>query len=265
MRSKLSGPCSVNILYDNSTHMNSMFDLLMELPLFRGVSKETIKKTAGASKFHFLKYPEGATVVKAGEPCTHITFVISGSVRLTTTNRNGRITVSQTLRAPDVIAPDFLFGRATNYPCTATALEATGILQISKSDYLKILNSDPVFMFNYLNIVSMNAQKSVVGLMSMTSGSLEERIAFWVVALTQASGENLAIECPMRNLCAIWGVQRSALVEALNRMKDFGVQSFGPSGVVFDSRKKLLEMLHEHPEIGTTEDNSTINCGENCN
>ena len=124
-----------------------------------------------------------------------------------------------------------------NYPCRAVALEPSGVLQISKADYIKILNADPVFMFNYLNIISMNAQKSVVGLMSLTSGSLEERIAFWVIALTQPSGENIAIECPLRNLCAIWGVQRSALVDALTRMRDYGVESFGPSGVVFSSRK----------------------------
>ncbi len=238
------------LLYKFNIYMSSMFDLLMELPLFRGVSHDTMKNIVGMAKFHFLKYPEGAVVVKENSPCTHITFVISGSVRLTTTNNNGRISVSQTLRAPDVIAPDFLFGRATNYPCRAVALEPSGVLQISKADYIKILNADPVFMFNYLNVISMNAQKSVVGLMSLTSGSLEERIAFWVIALTQPSGENIAIECPLRNLCAIWGVQRSALVDALTRMRDYGVESFGPSGVVFSSRKKLLDMLQEHPEMG---------------
>ncbi len=229
--------------------MSSMFDLLMELPLFRGVSAETMRRTVGEAKFHFLKYPKGETIIKEGQPCTHITFVVSGAARLTTANRNGRISVSQTLNAPDVIAPEFLFGRATNYPCTVVAAEDTGIMQVSKADYIKILNSDPVFMFNYLNIISMNAQKSVSGLMSLTSGSLEERIAFWVLMLTQPSGENIAIECPLRNLCAIWGVQRSALVEALTRMQGTCVESFGPSGIVFSSRRKLLDMLASHPEI----------------
>lgn len=231
--------------------MSSMFDLLMELPLFRGVSAETMRNTVGQAKFHFLKYPKGETIITEGQPCTHITFVVSGAVRLTTANRNGRISVSQTLRAPDVVAPEFLFGRATNYPCTVFALEDTGILQVSKSDYVKILNSDPVFMFNYLNIISMNAQKSVTGLMSLSSGSLEERIAFWVLMLTQQSGENIAIEAPLRNLCAIWGVQRSALVEALGRMQGKCVESFGPSGIVFSSRRELLDMLSAHPEISS--------------
>ncbi|MDE6498442.1 MAG: Crp/Fnr family transcriptional regulator [Muribaculaceae bacterium] len=238
--------------------MSSMFDLLMELPLFRGVSAETMHNTVGQAKFHFLKYPQGETIIEENRPCTHITFLVSGSVRLTTANRNGRISVSQTLKAPDVIAPEFLFGRATNYPCTVVALEDTGIMQVSKGDYIKILNSDPVFMFNYLNIISMNAQKSVTGLMSLTSGSLEERIAFWVLMLTQHTGENIAIDCPLRNLCAIWGVQRSALVEALTRMQGKCVESFGPTGIVFSSRRNLLDMLSAHPEIATDSEENAV-------
>ena len=86
----------------------SMFEMLMDLPLFKGVSLSTISQVVGEAKFHFLKYPEGETIIREHEPCTHLTFVIAGSVRLTTVNANGRFAVSQTLRAPAVIAPAFL-------------------------------------------------------------------------------------------------------------------------------------------------------------
>ena len=35
----------------------SMFELLMELPLFKGVSLNTLSQVVGENKFHFLKYP----------------------------------------------------------------------------------------------------------------------------------------------------------------------------------------------------------------
>ena len=35
--------------------MDSMFDTLMTLPLFRGVSQERMAETVGKAKFHFLK------------------------------------------------------------------------------------------------------------------------------------------------------------------------------------------------------------------
>ncbi len=223
--------------------MNSMFEILMELPLFRGASRDRMAETVGMAKFHFLKYLPGETVVEAGAPCTHIKFIISGSVRSKIVNPDSRFKVSQTLYAPDVISPDYLFGRATNYPCTVTAIEPTGILQIAKSDYLKILNSDEVFMFNFLNLLSMNAQKSVSGVLALTTGSIEERIAFWIVALTQPSGKDIALECRQRDLYSFFGVPRGSFISTLDSMKERGLLTYSPNKIDITDRRKLIGLL----------------------
>lgn len=220
-----------------------MFDILMELPLFRGVSRDRIAKTVGTVKFHFLKYLPGETVVEAGTTCTHIKFVISGSVRSSIVNPDGRFKVSQTLAAPEVIAPDYLFGRATVYPCQVKAVETTGILQIAKADYMKILYSDEVFMFNYLNLLSMNAQKSVSGVLAITTGSIEERIAFWIVALTQPGGKDIELECRRRDLYAFFGVQRSSFTATLEDMKARGLLDYANNNIQITSRRSLVELI----------------------
>ena len=61
--------------------MASTFELLMELPLFKGVSLTTISNVVGAAKFHFLKYPAGETIIREKDACTHLTFVIAGSAQ----------------------------------------------------------------------------------------------------------------------------------------------------------------------------------------
>lgn len=223
--------------------MNSMFEILMELPLFRGATRERMAETVGMAKFHFLKYLPSETIVEAGTPCTHIKFIISGSVRSKIVNPDSRFKVSQTLVAPDVISPDYLFGRATNYPCTVTAIEPTGILQIAKSDYIKILNSDEVFMFNYLNLLSMNAQKSVSGVLALTTGSIEERIAFWIIALTQPSGKDIALECRQRDMYSFFGVQRSSFLSTLDSMKERGLLTYDAYKIDIIDRRALISLL----------------------
>lgn len=223
--------------------MNSMFEILMGLPLFRGVSRERMAETVGMAKFHFLKYLPGETIVEAGTQCSHIKFIISGSARSKIVNSDGRFKVSQTLNAPDVIAPDFLFGRATNYPCTVTAIDATGILQIAKNDYIKILNSDEVFLFNYLNMLAMNAQKSVGGVLALTTGSIEERIAFWIIALTQPTGVDIALECRQRDLYSFFGVQRSSFITSLDEMKKRGLLTYSQNRIDILNRRALIELL----------------------
>ncbi len=228
--------------------MDSMYEILMGLPLFNGVSYNRISEVVGSTKFHFLKYLAGEQIVQAGEPCTHIKFIISGSARVTIENSDGRFKVSQTLSKPDVISPYFLFGRATHYPCTATAIESTGILQISKQDYVKILNSDPIFLFNFLNLLSMNAQKAIDGVLALTTGSLEERIAFWIVALTQRGGKDIVLSCRQRDLYALFGVQRTSFIGTLDNMKSRGLIDYNQHEIRINSRADMLALLSSPAE-----------------
>ena len=206
-----------------------MFDILMGLPLFRGVTRERMAETVGMAKFHFLKYLPGETVVTAGDPCTHIKFIISGSVRMTIENADKRFKVASSLAAPEVIVPSFLFGRATDYPCTVKAIEDTSILQVTKQDYLKIL--------------TVNAQKSVDGVLALTTGSMEERIAFWIVALTQPAAADIVLSCRQRDLYSFFGVQRSSFIATLEAMKEQGLITYQGNEMNVVSRKAMLDLL----------------------
>lgn len=223
--------------------MDSMYEILMALPLFHGVSYSKLSEVVGSTKFHFLKYLDGEKIVDVGQPCTHIKFVISGSARVTVVNSDGRFGVSQTLSAPDVIAPDFLFGRTTIYPLTAVAKGPTGIMQIAKTDYVKLLASDPVFLFNYLNVLSVNAQKAVNGVLALTTGSLEERIAFWIIALSQSSGTDIVLTCKQRDLYSLFGVQRSSFIATLEGMKSRGLIDYTSNEIRIVDRAEMVKLL----------------------
>ncbi len=222
-----------------------MFELLMELPLFRGVTHARMAEVLGHAKLHFLKYPKGETIVRAGDTCSHITFIISGLIRSTTTNRNGRFAIGQTLEAPAMIAPDFLFGPRTECPSTIVALDSTSILRIAKEDYIKILYADEIFLFNYLNSLSANAQKAQTGILSLTDGSLEERIAFWITALTLPAATDIRLSCKARDLCTIFGVQRSHFDAAVQAMEKEGILTYTPREILIKNRRALVSIL-EH-------------------
>ncbi len=223
--------------------MDSMYEILKGLPLFHGATTERISDIVGKAKFHFLKYLAGERIVTSGEPCSHVKFIISGSVRSTIANTSDRFKVAQTLEAPAVISPDFLFGRATSYPCTVNAISDTSILQISKNDYITILNRDHIFLYNYLNMLSLNAQKSVEGILALSSGNLEERIAFWIVALTQYNGTNITVSCRQRDLYSLFGVQRTSFISTLESMKQRGLIDYNQNEISVISRPELVKMI----------------------
>lgn len=226
----------------------SMLDILSILPLFQGVTHERMAKTVGNTRFHFLKYADGDIIANAGDPCTHVLFIISGKVRITIANSDERLRILQTLQAPDVVSPDFLFGSSTLYPGDVVAIGEVSVVRLSKAEYMKVLNSDPIFMFNFLNYLSRNAQKCVEGVLAMANGSIEERIAMWVIAMTQPSAIDIQIQCKNRDMYVMFAAQRTSLIAALDRMVAMGAITYTSSEINVLDRRAMLSIMRNGME-----------------
>lgn len=226
----------------NECQPDSMYETLMRLPLFNGVTYKHLSEIIGHTRLEFSKYSPGERIVAAGEPCSSIMFVIGGSVRLTMRNSADRFVVSQTIETPSVVLPDFLFGLNTRFPAEVTAVDTVSIMQIKKNDFISIIRSDEVCLFNYLNLVSTNAQKSIDEVLSLPSGDIEMRIAYLFLALTQRDAKDITLT-GVRNLHSIFGAQRVSLVRALDSMKALGVLDYDDSEIRVDSRNALRSLL----------------------
>lgn len=228
--------------------MKSMYENLMGLPLFNGVSYNRLSEIVGNTKLSFLKYLPGEKIIASGTPTTELMFIIGGKARLTITNHNERFSLHQTLEAPSVVYPDFLFGRNTLYPASATAIDTVSILRISKNDLISIMRLDEVVLFNYLNYVSTNAQKAIDGVLALTTGSLEERIAFWIISLSQRDAKDIVLSCRQRDLYTLFGVQRSSFISTLDSMKERGLIDYSNNEIKVMSRSDLRSILLRVPD-----------------
>lgn len=230
---------------DNSLNM---YESLMTLPLFKGISYKRVSEMVGNTRLAFFKYLAGQEIFSAGAKCDRIKFVFAGSVRLTMTSSSERVTISQTLKAPAIIQPDYLFGRNTHYPVSAVAVDTVSIIEIDKASLLNLLREDEIILFNYLNILSTDAQKSTDGMMAVISGSIEERIAFWIISMTQMGSEDIVLKARARDLYTVFGVARSSFMAALDRMVAMGIIEYTANEIKVLSRKGLRDVLLNHPE-----------------
>ncbi|MCH5221228.1 MAG: cyclic nucleotide-binding domain-containing protein [Muribaculaceae bacterium] len=219
--------------------MPSIFEHLMNLPLFKGVSLDRLTEIVGEIKFEFLKFEKGTQIVAAGEPCTHIVFVLSGKTRSSYHGGETRLTLEQRCTPPTVVAPEYLFGRYTDYPCSVVALEEVSVLRISKHDYIKILGRDEVFMFNYLNLLSLNTQKANMGLMSGSTGGID-RIIMILSMLTRPGSSEICLKTPATTLIEVFG---SEAVEQMRRIGSAIVEVLPSELHVYD-REKLLRLYY---------------------
>lgn len=192
---------------------------------------------------HFLKFHDGATIVSRGDMFTHLISIVDGEVSTEMTSDSGDFKVFQTLSAPDFIAPQFFFGRSTRSPFTAVASGNAGILQIPKADFIRILKSDNIFLINFLNILSLHAQAGVDGALSQTTGSLERRIAYRILALTQPGSSKITLRSTRREMHTTFGAPRQSFRNALNTLLDANILQFTESEIHVDDRRSLERVL----------------------
>ena len=208
-----------------------MFEQLMQLPLFQGVSPQQLSALVEKMPFHFLKFGDGESIIAEGDNCTHVRFVVSGKVRVTMRFSNLQLTVAQTLEAPNVLGPDYLFGLDTTYPFDVVAEGECGIMQLRKADYVSMVQTDKVFLFNILNYLSRNSQRFTAGLLAMKQGSVTERIALITTILTTQLSSEVTFSFLQKDLCTLLGTQRATLIHALDNLQNDGVINYTTSQI----------------------------------
>lgn len=227
--------------------MDTMFDKLLQLPLFQGLSHEDFQCLIESYPFHFLKYAAGDQIIAAGDACTHVRFIVGGSVQFATSCRNLKVSVEHTLDSPDVIAPDYLFGLATAYPFDAWALGETSILQIKKLDYLSMLSQSNVLTINILNYLSRNSQAIRHQLLETQNQRVAERLAIVATLFTAQRSHDIKIKFRQRDLNRLLGVNASrvALADACNTFMEQGlITSVTQGEIVFGDRQALVRFIN---------------------
>lgn len=59
-------------------YMETMFDTLLQLPLFQGLCHEDFTNILEKVKLHFTKHKAGDVIVKSGTPCDKLIFLLKG-------------------------------------------------------------------------------------------------------------------------------------------------------------------------------------------
>lgn len=229
--------------------MDSMYELLMQLPLFQGISRNRLTELIEKTRFHFLKFSQGECIARRGEQCTHLKFVLSGTIRTELINKSGKIRISEVLSSPDVIGATNLFGRSTTYPSDIFAETPTSVMQIDKQTFLTVMQEEPIFLINALNMLSRRSQKTVESFLALSSGAMKEKLALWILSVTQPKADSVKVICKQKDLYSIFGVQRSIFINALEELKAEGVIDYMPREIKILERDKLRDILAYEEEM----------------
>ena len=172
-------------------------------------------------------------------------FLISGEIRSELITQNEKMKITETIQAPNVMAPEHLFGRDTYFPADLYAVGTVGIMQIEKPSVVQMLQEEPIFLLNLLNILSRRSQRALESFTALSSNDLKERLAFWVLCLTQQKSTDIRIVCKQKDLYAFFGVQRSIFLSTLDELKNDGIIDFNTKEIIILDRARLKDFLFD--------------------
>ena len=139
--------------------MLQLYDKLIELPLFIGISTDELSDIVGQTKFGFHKLAVDRSLVSTDDKCTQLFFLMSGTLRVVSYADNYRYRIEEELSAPAVIQPEHLFGLQQRYTKDFIARTDCSLLSLDKAEVLRLLDSYLIFRLNLLNSISMQAQR----------------------------------------------------------------------------------------------------------
>lgn len=197
-----------------------LYDQLLQFPLFLGMSRDDITDIVGHTRFEFLKDAPHRLIIAEGSACTHLYFLLSGSVSVETHSDDGTYSITEQLAAPVILQPEAVFGYQQRYTHTYKSLSQVALLRIERSEIVRLTQDFLIFRINLLNLLATHTQKLLHRPWRRAPQSLRERIVRFISDRCVYPAGAKTIHIRMTQLAAEVGDSRLDVSRALNSLQD---------------------------------------------
>lgn len=200
-----------------------MYNTLLQLPLFQGMSHTELSEVIEKVKLHFLRIGAKKKIFSQGESCNKLVFLLSGELTSETQAPCGTFSLVETFDKPQMIEPYSLFGKRPSYKATYTAKSDVSLLTIDKQYIYGVLDKYEVFRMNLLNLLSNKAEQLHEHIWSIRPQSLEGRLAHFVRSLCTTPHGPKALRIKMDDLATLLDDTRLNISRVLNKWQQSGI------------------------------------------
>lgn len=221
----------------------TMYDNLLLLPLFQGLSKHDLTTIIEKVKFHFQTYQPGEVIFRQGDSCRQLVFLLNGELTVQTTDDCNSFTLSELLDMPFIIEPYSLFGMQTVYTATYQAKSIVKTLTIDKEYIFSELNNYEIFRINYLNLLSNRSQTAHQKMWNTHIGTLEEKFINFLLFRCQKPEGEKTLQITMDDLSRFIGETRIRVSRLLNDLQNKNLLQLKRKEIYIPSLEQLAQEL----------------------
>jgi CRP-like cAMP-binding protein len=218
---------------------SNIYERLLELPLFQGMSMADLTTAVGQTPFGFHKYDAGVQIIAEGDACNHLLFQLKGELEVSAMADDHGYEFIEQMKAPDILQPECFFGLTQRYTRGFRATTPCSFLALGKHEVNQLADIY-IFRLNLLNILSTQSQKHQRRLWHPAAGSLQKRIISFVEShcLRPAGPKTLKIK--MTRLAEELNDSRLEISRTLNNMQAEGLIQLRRGVIFIPAMEKLI-------------------------
>lgn len=233
--------------------MTSMYEVIMDLPLFKGISPDQVSSFIEKTHLDFRKFETGEPLCEQGAECTSLLFLIKGHARCVFSIPGLGLEVSSTMGPGSLIGGDTIFGWDTRYRCAVSAIDRVETMSVRKDQYVALLGTNDIYLINYANFLSLRSQRSMDSIMTWGNDGLLDILSLLVTTLTPAKADDISIKADVPVLARLAGLTPEEVGERLLEMTREGVADYSNGLLTLRSRSDFLDYCD--PQKGSDSDN----------
>ena len=221
-----------------------MIPVLVNNPLFRGITPERLFADLEEISFHTRSYKKGEILAQQGAVCNRLVILTKGSVRGEMIDYSGRLIKVEDIAAPRAIAPLFLFGEENRYPVEVTANEPTEVIELPKSSVLSLFRKNEQFLENYMNLSANYARTLSDKLFFMSFKTIRQKLASYLLRLyKQQQQTHITLDRSQQELSDYFGVSRPYLARELAHMQEDGLLIADRKHITILQKEQLVRLI----------------------
>ncbi|MCW8914449.1 MAG: Crp/Fnr family transcriptional regulator [Magnetovibrio sp.] len=202
-------------------------------PLFSGLLPDALRQLLSNSSVR--RYPDHTTLFMQGDPADRFFITMEGWVKLFRLSENGQEVVISVASPGDSFAEAAIFD-SNIFPVNASAITDVRLLVVNSESLLRQLAENTQLTFNMMASMSRQMRSNVTTLHQMCSMSSTERLADFLLTLTDIPAGPATITLPLDKslIAARLGMQPETFSRSLSKLKASGVTSEGHNVIIKD-------------------------------
>ena len=154
---------------------------LTKVSLFKGLNPDKIAKYLTEANFKIKEYKKNEIVFFRGDILKKIIIIVKGTARGEMQKFNGDTIVINQMKAGEVLASAFLFGKNNVFPVDLIALKNSEFLFLDKEKYLDLIQSDKRLLLNFIREISNKSQYLSKRIwFNFTHKTIEEKVLSYI-------------------------------------------------------------------------------------